>query len=109
MAWKRLCFHNACWHLTKRLELVGSYAKKLPAIAYLWSEAVSGQRFWLDNCAAQNKNWGLFLFLMILINTDFIHAKEIMFKFFESGHTFMAADNFHAEMRQNPPITYPVF
>ncbi|XP_062557261.1 uncharacterized protein LOC134222135 [Armigeres subalbatus] len=39
--------------------------------------------------------------------------KELELKFFEPGHTFMAADSFHAavegSMRKDPPITYEDF
>lgn len=114
---------------------VGNYAKTHSVIACLWNESVSGRSandiiscfhrviehhaslhkitFWLDNCASQNKNWGLFLHLLLLVNSPAIQAREIVLKFFESGHTFMAADSFHAAvekaMRQRPPVTFPEF
>lgn len=114
---------------------VGKYAKSHPVTACLWNEAVAGRSandiiscfhqiverlgslrkitFWLDNCSAQNKNWGLFLHLVLIVNSPSNQVKEIALKFFEPGHTFMAADSFHAAvekaMRQNPPVTFPDF
>lgn len=43
---------------------------------------------WLDNCASQNKNWGLFLHLILLVNSKYTQVQELTLKFFESGHTF---------------------
>lgn len=114
---------------------VGKYTQSTPVVACVWNEAVTGRasndiigcfhlvvnRFnnmeklvlWLDNCAAQNKNWNLFLHLILLINSKNINLKELILKYFEPGHTFMAADSFHAavegSMKRNPPITYPDF
>lgn len=63
---------------------------------------------WLDNCSAQNKNWNLFLYLIMLINSEDIQVEEVVLKYFESGHTFMAADSFHAaveaRMRRGKPV-----
>lgn len=69
---------------------------------------------WVDNCASQNKNWNLFLFLTILINSKAIHVKVLTLKFFEPGHTFMAADSFHAAVEKrmrhgDAPITFQDF
>ena len=86
----------------------------------IWHEAVSGrwkediistfykfflqQRdsekivLWLDNCASQNKNWTLLSFLVYIINSNHISAKEINFLYFEPGHTFMSADSFHHQV-----------
>lgn len=50
---------------------------------------------WLDNCTAQNKNWALFSFLIYIVNSNEINADVIELKYFEPGHTFMAADSFH--------------
>ncbi|XP_062564207.1 uncharacterized protein LOC134227031 [Armigeres subalbatus] len=114
---------------------VGKYTRALPVVACVWNEAIRGRSsadllgcfhrvvtkfskvdklvLWLDNCAAQNKNWNLFLHLIILLNSKNIQMKELVLKFFESGHTFMAADSFHAAvegaMRRHPPITYSDF
>lgn len=63
---------------------------------------------WLDNCSSQNKNWMLFLYLILLINSADIQVQEITLKYFESGHTFMAANSFHAaveaRMRRGKPV-----
>lgn len=108
---------------------VGNYAKSLPAITCLWDESIAGrhandiascfhrviERFngseeiilWLDNCSAQNKNWNLFQHIILLLNSNTIKVQKISFKFFESGHTFMAADSVHAaiekRMRKSKP------
>lgn len=56
--------------------------------------------FWLDNCSSQNKNWSFFLYMILLVNSQHVHIKEVTLKFFESGHTFMAADSFHAAVER---------
>lgn len=50
---------------------------------------------WLDNCAAQNKNWSLMSFLVFIITSDLIKAKEIDLKYFEVNHGYMSANSFH--------------
>lgn len=54
---------------------------------------------WLDNCSSQNKNWALLSFLVFIVNSDFIEATQIQLNYFEPGHTFMSADNFHHQVR----------
>ena len=56
--------------------------------------------FWVDNCSSQNKNWCLFSFLTTIVNLPNIAAKEIILKFFETGHTFMSADSVHADVEK---------
>lgn len=96
---------------------VGKKQKNCKPFAALWHEALFGRNkeqiistcynffkskrdvskitIWLDNCAAQNKNWSFFSFLVYIVNSDEIIASEIEIKYFEPGHTFMAADSFH--------------
>lgn len=84
---------------------------------FVWDESISGRKasditscffkylqiertakhivLWLDNCSSQNKNWNLFLFMILLINSTLIETNVIEFKYFEPGHTFMSADSFH--------------
>ena len=50
---------------------------------------------WVDNCSAQNKNWTLFTTLCQLVNDPTNKCETITLKYFEPGHTFMAADAFH--------------
>uniref|UniRef100_A0A8D8B3Y4 (northern house mosquito) hypothetical protein n=1 Tax=Culex pipiens TaxID=7175 RepID=A0A8D8B3Y4_CULPI len=50
---------------------------------------------WLDNCSSQNKNWTLFLVMILLVNSALVQTNVVEFKFFEPGHTFMSADSFH--------------
>lgn len=88
--------------------------------AFIWHEAVSGRskydiistfyRFilnlrdvesvtiWLDNCAAQNKNWALFSFFIYIINSDLVSLQTLNIKYFQSGHTFMSSDSFHHQV-----------
>jgi len=53
---------------------------------------------WLDNCSGQNKNWTLFSYFIYIVNSSEIAADEVIFKFFEPGHTFMSADSFHHQV-----------
>lgn len=95
----------------------GGKKSKVPPFAAVWHEATSGRSkkdiasafykyflqnrdlehviLWVDNCAAQNKNWCLFSFFIYLINCDEVALTYLELKYFESGHTFMAADSFH--------------
>lgn len=90
-----------------------------PPFAALWHEGIAGrtrheltssfyqyhisadQRYakshtiWLDNCSGQNKNYGLWSFYVWLVNSSEISADVIELKYFEPGHSFMAADSFH--------------
>ena len=54
--------------------------------------------FGQDNCTSQNKNWAFFTFLVQIINSQVIRATKITIKYFEPGHTFMSADNFHHQV-----------
>lgn len=91
-------------------------------IAVLWDEVLTGRKsedilssfdkifhlhknyekvvLWLDNCSGQNKNWSLFVHLSLVVNSPQLNIKTIEFKFFESGHTFMAADSFHHQVER---------
>lgn len=93
---------------------------KVPPIAVLWHEAISGRKkedilssfrmffmevrdaknitLWLDNCAGQNKNWCLFSYIVYLINSGELNTDTITLNFFEPGHTFMSADSFHHQV-----------
>lgn len=86
--------------------------KNGPTHAVVWNETISGRKacdiistftqnllvdkdqehilYWLDNCASQNKNWDLMLHMILLVNSSMISARDIVFKYLESGHTFMS-------------------
>lgn len=64
---------------------------------------------WLDNCAAQNKNWTLLSFLVFLINSGETDILTITFRYFEPGHTFMAADSFHHQVELSLKRTKKVY
>ena len=58
---------------------------------------------WLDNCSGQNKNWTLFTTLVCYLgemDPASVRFKSITIKYFEAGHTFMAADSFHARVEK---------
>lgn len=63
--------------------------------------------FWADNCSAQNKNWTLYSSFVTFVNTEW-GPNQITIKYFEPGHSFMAADSVHGnistEMKKNPNI-----
>ena len=56
--------------------------------------------FWYDNCFAQNKNWYLYTSLLNEVNSEGGYASSVTLKYFEQGHTFMSADNFHHQVEQ---------
>jgi len=82
------------WHkaIAKRKaeEIASAYLKALK-----YDRKVKHVIYWLDNCAAQNKNWSLFTLLACLVNSSDIEADDIVLKYFETGHTFMSADSVH--------------
>lgn len=102
---------------------VGQKDRKNKPCAVLWHEAVAGRSksditcafhrflllhrdvqditFWLDNCSAQNKNWGLFCFFVYMINSNDVAAQKINLKYFEPRHTFMSADSFHHQVEHS--------
>ncbi|CAH1977423.1 unnamed protein product, partial [Acanthoscelides obtectus] len=63
--------------------------------------------FWVDNCSAQNKNWTLYSAFATFVNCEW-GPEEITLKYFEPGHSFMAADSVHGristEMKKHPNI-----
>lgn len=95
----------------------GGKNPKVAPFAAVWHEATAGRSkkdiisafykyflqirdaeqvmLWTDNCSAQNKNWCLYSFFIYLVNCDEVALKDLKIKYFESGHTFMAADSFH--------------
>lgn len=132
---KTIIFSRRLLAFNQTFAPVGKYTRSFPVNACTWDESTAGRSandiistfhrvidqyketrkivLWLDNCAAQNKNWGLFLHLILLINSNDIQVEELTLKFFESGHTFMAADSYHAAvekaMKSSPPVTFPDF
>ena len=55
---------------------------------------------WLDNCSYQNKSYVLFQALLSTIHLRLIPFREVTLKYFIPGHSFMAADSFHARVEQ---------
>ena len=53
---------------------------------------------WADNCSGQNKNWYLFTGLAQCVNTW--GPETITIKYLEKGHTYVAADTIHGNIRK---------
>lgn len=110
---------------------IKKFTKQRPPFAAVWHEAVSGRKkadivstyhafftsyardfkniiIWVDNCTAQIKNWCLFGFLIYIVNSNEIASNLVTIKYFETGHTFMAADAFHSlvekQLRRNEKV-----
>ena len=97
-------------------------AEKGKPVGVLWHEGISGRKgedvaavfltylrtlediktitIWLDNCAAQGKNWWLYTALANEVNKQYGNFESITLKYFEPGHTFMSADSFHHTVEQ---------
>lgn len=56
---------------------------------------------WLDNCASQNKSWVLMSTLIKAVHSAETLTETITLKFFEPGHTSMAADAVHQAISKN--------
>ncbi|GFR65787.1 C-type lectin [Elysia marginata] len=103
------------------------HKKKYPkqVMSILWHEGISGRSaanvtsafikaismmaedakdivIWCDNCAAQNKNWTLYTSIARFMNSSAdIVPQTVTLKYLETGHTFMSADSFHAQVETN--------
>ncbi|XP_031339601.1 uncharacterized protein LOC116168085 [Photinus pyralis] len=97
--------------------------QQLGPTAVIWHEAISGRSakdiistfyafllsvrdvkhitLWLDNCSSQNKNWSLFCFFVFMVNLSEVELQTLQVKYFEAGHTFMAADSFHHQVEKS--------
>ena len=64
------------------------------------NNSVSDFVFWFDNCCAQNKNWTIYSGMISEVNQMDNNIQSVIFKYFEKGHTFMAADSFHHEVEK---------
>lgn len=102
---------------------LGKQTKSKKPIAMIWHEATTGRSqsdiistfnkfllmhrdakevtIWMDNCAAQNKNWSLYCFLIHTINSDDTAINCIKLKYLQTGHTFMSADSFHHQVEKS--------
>ncbi len=111
---------------------VGSASwKSKPPTAVIWHEAIAGRKkedlvstfyeffltnrdfskicLWLDNCAAQNKNWTLLCFFTYIVNCPEVTLEYLDVKYLESGHTFMSADAFHHQVELSLKRTGKVY
>ena len=86
------------WHEAGRNDedLASVYMKFMEHPKY---RACKNLIFWADNCSAQNKNWTLFIALVLHLNncTTSSHS-SITFNFFKHAHSFMAADSLHHQI-----------
>lgn len=102
---------------------IGKNRSNLKPLAVIWHEAVAGRKtediisafyafllknrdrkqvtIWLDNCSAQNKNWTLLSFCLHIVNSPEVHLTTLVLKYFEPGHTFMSADQFHHQVEKS--------
>ena len=116
---KRVVFTQRIVVYNESFVPLGTLRKNKP-FAVLWHEGITGRSkeaiistfnsfllynrdaehfvFWLDNCSSQNKNWAFFSFLIYIINSKNITARDITINYFEPGHTFMSADSFHHQV-----------
>lgn len=96
---------------------LGGSKSGMKPVAMIWHEGIAGRTkediistfnsfilekrdaeeitIWLDNCASQNKNWALICFFVYIVNSMEVNLNCLHVKYFEPGHTFMAADVFH--------------
>ncbi|GFR74839.1 THAP domain-containing protein 9 [Elysia marginata] len=72
------------------------------ALAFMLSQRDAQHvTIWLDNCSSQNKNWTLYSMIVHAVNDEtFTEIKAVTLKYFEPGHTFMAADSTHAKIEK---------
>lgn len=109
----------------------GKKLKATPPTAVIWHEGIRGRSkeditstfytyfltirdtehviLWVDNCSSQNKNCSLFCFFVYLVNSDETSVKVADIKYFERGHTFMAADSFHHKVEKSLKIKGKVY
>lgn len=102
---------------------LGKQTKTNKPIAIIWHEAIAGRSqydiistfnkfllmhrdakdvtIWMDNCAAQNKNWTFYSFLIFFLNSDNTSINSIKLKYLQTGHTFMSADSFHHQVEKS--------
>ena len=76
-------------------DITGSYVKFIEE----FKQDCHTITFWADNCSAQNKNWTLYMVLCQLVYDPKTSCNTITIKYFEPGHTFMAADSFHKRVK----------
>ena len=113
-SFKRVIFAKRIVALNETFAPLGGHGQ---VYAFIWDETIAGRtaadilsvfhyylvlngarpkiKLWSDNCSSQNKNWNLFVHIILLINSVHTSTIQIEFAYFESDHTFMSADSFH--------------
>ena len=56
---------------------------------------------WCSNCPGQNKYWTLYSSIVQTLSTSEVLMETITLKYFEKGHTFVAADSFHHQVEES--------
>ena len=120
--------HKVCIFTPREIVFTETFSpigkgKRSNHLAIVWDEATSGRDaeevtscFWhfilnekdaksiiiyVDNCAAQNKNWLLFSSLLRIVNSEEVACDSITLKYLVAGHTFMSADADHAAIEKS--------
>ena len=100
---ERLPVIAGLWHEAvadrKAVEVTGAILKLLSA-PQLPSDTCSELVVWLDNCGGQNKSYVLFQTLHNAVRSGVIKFDSLTLKYFVPGHSFMAADSFHAAVER---------
>lgn len=104
----------------------GGWSEDRPIISGIWHEGECGRKaneltsvlllmlrsplmktksditLWFDNAVSQNKNYTMMSMGQALVNMPmhYFRAETLTYKFFEVGHSFMAADSFHAAVEK---------
>jgi len=116
------CRRLVTFHET--LAPAGQISEEKPVLSAIWHEGIAGRSarevasailkllqspqlpekeemvVWLDNCSGQNKNYVLFQTLYAAVKQQEIGYKTLTLKYFIPGHSFMAADSFHASVER---------
>lgn len=90
---------NICivWHEALRGRTATDIASAYYNLIKNSDSQISEFIFWVDNCSAQNKNWTLYSSFVTFVNAEWGPA-TITLKYFEPGHSFMAADSVHGNI-----------
>lgn len=113
----RLCVYN------ETFSILGTKSGKKKDMTIVWHEAIAGRQdedissayckffdmhrdaeiitMWMDNCSSQNKNWTFLSMIRDMMNSGSVNATEINCKYFEPGHSFMAADSTHSKLERS--------
>ena len=103
---------SAIWHEAvanrKAIEVCGAIMKLLTSPYLDPDREHSHLIIWADNCGGQNKNYVLYQTIYTAVHSQFVRFDKVTIKYFVAGHSFMAADSFHAaverSIKRNPVL-----